>query len=101
MSTRIHIVVDEAEKERFRREATRRGSSLSEWIREAAREKLADDDVARLDSLETLCEFFRTCDDRESGAEPAWEYHERLIEGNGGSMEAPSTDPEPVRDDDR
>lgn len=92
MSTRIHIVVDEAEKERFRREAARRGSSLSEWIREAAREKLADREDTRLDSLEALGEFFRACDDRESGAEPGWRHHQRLIDRGGEAAGSSASD---------
>lgn len=89
MSTRIHIVVDEAEKERFRREASRRGLSLSAWIREAAREKLAEGRGARLDSLQALGEFFRECDRRASGAEPDWERHEGRIEGGATGADAP------------
>lgn len=73
MSTRIHIVVEEHEKERFRREATRRGTSLSAWLREAAREQLAEGASSGLDSLEALREFFDECDQRESGVEPDWE----------------------------
>lgn len=84
MSTRIHIVVDEDEKERFRREAAREGSSLSEWLREAARERLAEGDERRLDTLDELGAFFRGCDERESGVEPEWDRHERKIDGSGG-----------------
>lgn len=79
MSTRIHIVVEEAEKERFRREAARQGTSLSAWLREAAREHLADREGPTLDSLEALGEFFDACDERETGVEPDWEDHRRAI----------------------
>lgn len=78
---RIHIVVDRGEKERFRRRAEREGKSLSAWLREAAREKLASDDArSRLDSRRALEEFFRRCDERERGAEPDWDAHRRVIE---------------------
>ncbi len=39
MSERIHIVVDAADKERYRRQAAREGKTLSDWLREAAAEK--------------------------------------------------------------
>lgn len=80
MSTRIHIVVKEAEKERFRREAARQGTSLSAWLREAAREHMADREGAALDSLEALGEFFDACDQRESGVEPDWDRYRRAME---------------------
>lgn len=90
MSERIHIVVDAAEKERYRREAARAGKTLSEWLREAASEKVA---AARagsaLDTTEALKSFFEACDARESGREPDWDEHRRVIEesiggGSGG-----------------
>lgn len=39
VSERIHIVVDAADKERYRRQAAREGKTLSDWLREAAAEK--------------------------------------------------------------
>lgn len=81
MSTRIHIVVDEAEKERFRHRAERRGLSLSAWLREAARERLEREEApAALDTVEELDTFFRACDERETGTEPDWEEHLRTLE---------------------
>ena len=41
MTERIHIVVDRAEKERYRRLAAREGKTLSEWLRAAARDRVA------------------------------------------------------------
>lgn len=80
MSARIHIVVDAAEKERFRRAAEREGKTLSEWLREAARERLARDrERVRLDTLEELRAFFLRSDERARGREPDWEEHERVI----------------------
>lgn len=80
MSARIHIVVDAAEKERFRRAAERKEKTLSEWLREAARERLARDrERVRLDTLEELRAFFLHSDQRASGREPDWEKHERVI----------------------
>lgn len=81
MDERVHILLDGAEKERFRRWAEREGKSLSEWLREAAREKLAASSRGRpLDSREALEAFFEGCDARERGEEPDWEAHRRVIE---------------------
>ncbi len=83
MSERIHIVVDAGEKERFRRQAAREGKTLSEWLREAAAEKVAAAREGRaLDTVESLTAFFDACDAREAGHghEPDWEEHRRVIE---------------------
>lgn len=88
MAERIHIIVDRVEKERFRRTATREGKSLSEWLRNAAHEKLATADaVSPLDTTEALRDFFEECDRREAGREPDWEAHRKVIERSigGGS----------------
>ncbi len=83
--TRIHIVVDEEEKERFRGCAVGEGKTLSEWLREAAREKLRQEDPSRFDTLEELRAFFASCDARERRDEPDWEEHRRVIEGSARS----------------
>lgn len=91
MSTRIHIVLDEAEKQRFRRHAERRGTSLSAWLREAARSRAdREEEEPSLDDLESLDAFFDDCDGIESGPEPDWEEHKRRIDrsvrsGSGGA----------------
>lgn len=82
---RIHIVLSEEEKERFRRYAAREGKTLSEWLREAAREKLRQESPLRLDTLKELRGFFASCDARERGEEPDWEEHRRVIEGSARS----------------
>lgn len=85
VSERIHIVVDAAEKERFRRQAAREGKTLSEWLREAAAEKVAaDGEAGALDTVEALSSFFEACDVRETGREPDWEAHRRVIEQSKG-----------------
>lgn len=84
MSERIHIVVDEAEKERFRRRAEREGKSLSAWLREAARERLAADRGPELDTVGELDAFFADCDEREEGREPDWDAHRRTSERSVG-----------------
>jgi hypothetical protein len=81
MSERVHIVLGRAEKERYRRWAEREGKTLSEWLREAAREKLAASSAGRaLDTREALESFFEGCDAGERGGEPDWAEHRRVIE---------------------
>ena len=81
MTERIHIIVERAEKDRFRRLAEREGKSLSEWLRDAARDKLAEAQKRRgLETPEALHEFFADCDRREQGREPDWEAHREVIE---------------------
>lgn len=85
MSERIHIVIDAAEKERFRRRAAREGKTLSEWLREAGAEKAAAArEESALDTAEALSSFFDACDARESGREPDWAAHRRVIERSRG-----------------
>lgn len=81
MVERIHIVVDAADKQRFRRLAEREGKSLSGWLRDTAREKVeAAEERRMLDTEEQLRAFFKACDGREHGQEPDWEHHRRVIE---------------------
>ncbi len=81
MSTRIHIVLDEAEKELFRRQAKLEGKSLAAWIREAARERLAAAQARRtFQTVEELRAFYRASDAAETRREPDWEEHRRVIE---------------------
>jgi hypothetical protein len=81
--TRIHILLDESEKERYRRRAERAGMSLGAWLRQAAREKLAAEESAtRLGTVAELRAFFAACDERESEKEPDWEEHRRVIESS-------------------
>jgi hypothetical protein len=85
MKSRIHIVVDEAEKERFRQGAEREGKSLSSWLRDAARDKLeTEPDRMALDTQEKLNAFFAGCDARQEGEgpEPEWKDHLRVIESS-------------------
>lgn len=83
--TRIHLVVTDEEKERFRGCAEREGKTLSEWMREAAREKLEQEGPLRLDTVHDLRAFFASCDAREEQDEPDWEEHRRVIEASARS----------------
>lgn len=82
MSTRIQVVVDRQEREAFRARATAEGRSLSEWLREAGRQRLREATPARLTSLDALDDFFAACDvaERDSGTEPDWREHLAVIE---------------------
>lgn len=81
MRTRIHLILEEAEKERYRRQAEAEGKSLAAWLREAAREKLASgEERTGLDTVEELDAFFAECDRRETRPEADWEDHRRVIE---------------------
>lgn len=90
MASRIQVVVDDEEKERFRRQAAREGKSLSAWLREAARSRMARRGAPRLDTVEELQSFFDACDERETEPEPGWKEHRRMIErsARSGSAEA-------------
>lgn len=93
MKDRIHIVLPAEEKEHYRAIAEREGTTLSQWVREAVREKATKYGVDRkLDTVEDLESFFQECDQLHQGteaAEPDWEEHERLIqESRAGGLEA-------------
>lgn len=79
--TRIHVVLDDADKERFRRQAEREGKSLSAWLRDAALERLtAAERRTSIATVDELDAFFAACDARERGREPDWEEHRRVID---------------------
>jgi len=81
MSDRIHIVLDTAEKERFRARAREEGKTLSEWLRDVARQALLrGEEGPGIRTVEELREFFARCDERERGTEPDWESHRRQID---------------------
>jgi hypothetical protein len=72
---RVHVLVDDGEREQFRRQAEREGLSLSAWLRRAGQERLEARQGRRLSSLRDLKAFFRAADARETGREPDWEEH--------------------------
>jgi DNA-binding GntR family transcriptional regulator len=85
MSTRVQIVMEEVEREAFRRAAEREGVSLSDWLRRAARERLQAAAQARLCSVDDLRAFFDECIARERGDEPGWQQHRSVIEESKAS----------------
>lgn len=80
MTSRIHILVDEADKARYRQQADREGKSLGAWLREAAEEKLLASATSVIRDAADLDRFFEACDERERGPEPDWLEHQRVIE---------------------
>lgn len=82
MGTRVHIVVDEREKQAFRARAAAEGSSLSEWLREAARERLQRSAPRNLSDPKELKRFFDTCDQQETSPEPDWAEHLKVIQAS-------------------
>ena len=78
---RIHILVDEAEKARYRQQAEREGKSLGAWLRHAAQQKLAAAEaMTRIESPDDLRRFFEACDAREGRRESDWTEHRRVID---------------------
>ena len=85
MSIRVQVVMDEVEREVFRRAAAREGLSLSDWLRRAARERLQAAGQAKLRSVDELRAFFEVCRQRERGDEPEWQEHRTVIEESRAS----------------
>jgi hypothetical protein len=80
MTTRIHLVIDERERDAFRAQATADGLSLSEWLRLAARERLERQRPLGITTVTDLDRFFASRADIESGAtEPDWEQHLEIM----------------------
>lgn len=80
MTARIHFLLDEADKARYRQQADREGKSLGAWLREAAEEKLLASESSVIRDVTDLERFFEACDARESGPEPDWLEHRKVIE---------------------
>ena len=85
MSARIQIVVDELEREAFRRAAAREGLSLSDWLRRAARARIESDAAAPLETRDELRAFFEECRRRERGREPDWSEHRAVMDESRAS----------------
>lgn len=77
-ATRIQVVVDEGEREAFRRQAEREGLSLSAWLRELGRQRV-EADRPKIRTVDELRAFLDRVPAR-SGTEPDWEDAKRIIE---------------------
>lgn len=82
VAVRIQVVLEETERAEFRRQARLEGQSLSAWLRQAGRARIAEQaSTARFSSPESLAAFFQRCDRRaDSGTEPDWAEHRRVAE---------------------
>jgi len=79
--TRVQVLLDEDEKQKFERHARREGLSLSAWLREAGTTRLKNQSTARkIVNPADLRAFFAACDAEESGREPDWEEHLATLE---------------------
>lgn len=90
MATRVQIVMDEVERDRFRQAAAREGLTLSDWIRQAARTRLESSRRPRIGSVEDLRRFFAECDRREEGTEPDWHEHQAVIDQSRAAGRSPT-----------
>jgi hypothetical protein len=80
MSTRVHLVLDTRERDAYRARAAAEGTTLSDWLRQAARERLARTTLPRISTLEDLDRFFDERTAAESGREPDWDEHLGVME---------------------
>jgi len=79
LATRIQVILDAAERERFRRQAEREGLSLSAWLRLAGRERLGATRRRSIATRGELRAFWKERDRAEPGREPDWEEHREVI----------------------
>jgi len=83
MPARIQLVIDERERDAFRRRAQAEGRTLSEWLREAGRERLARSEPGALSTARELARFFAACDAAEAeGREPDWDAHLATVQAS-------------------
>lgn len=78
---RIHVLIDEVEREMFRAQARKEGRSLSDWLREAGRDRLRQRRLPQLATAADLDAFFEAIDQRH-GDEPEeedWVVHKKHI----------------------
>ena len=80
MTARIHLLIDERERDAFRARAAAEGLSLSEWLRAAARERLERERPMEITTVADLDRFFAQRAATETGAEPDWEQHLEIID---------------------
>lgn len=85
MTIRVQVILDEADREAFRRRAEMDGLSLSAWLRQAGREKLAAHQPSPIKTPAELRAFFAACDTREQGREPEWEEHLAVMDRSRSS----------------
>lgn len=82
--SRIHILIDEAQKVRYQSHAARERKSLGAWMREAAEEKIARSAPRRFASVQEFDAFVAECQARSAAdggleREPDWEETKKII----------------------
>ena len=80
MVARIHLVIDERERDAFRARASAQGLTLSEWLRDAARDRLEREQPVEIRTVVDLDRFFAELRAGERGAEPDWEQHVAVMD---------------------
>ena len=80
MSVRVQVILKEEEATRFKSQALKESKSLSAWLRDAGNKMIEiSRERRRLTDPDSLKRFFQKCNQLESGIEPDWEDHKRLI----------------------
>lgn len=80
MSVKVQVILKQDEAARFKAQALKESKSLSAWLRDAGKTMFEmRREKQRLNTTGSLKKFFRECNKREPGTEPAWEDHKRLI----------------------
>jgi hypothetical protein len=79
MSTRIHLVLSRRERDAFQARARAEGLTLSEWLRQAARERSERSRSRPIRTVDDLDRFFAERRERERGREPDWDEHLAVV----------------------
>ncbi len=74
MSSRVQVILSDAEREAFRRQASAKKMSLSNWLREAGLKQLESEQDRPIRTTAELREFFASLPE-EPGVEPDWAEH--------------------------
>ncbi|MXX86397.1 MAG: hypothetical protein F4Y71_08070 [Acidobacteria bacterium] len=82
--SRIHILINKAQKVRYQSHAARERKSLGAWMREAAEEKIARSAPRRFASVQEFDAFVAECQARSAAdggleREPDWEETKKII----------------------
>lgn len=84
MTTRVQVLLEQAEKHRLERGAKHLGTSLSAFMRDASLARLAELEAKKPFTKQELREFFKRCGKLESGREPDWQEHLQVIDASIG-----------------
>ncbi len=80
MATRVQVILEETEREAFRTIAEQEGLSLSAWLRQAGKDRLAAKTQQKtIRNRKDLRRFFKACDSQKAGKEPDWDEQKKVI----------------------